>query len=98
MNTKYIKLNENKKKRNRYSQRVGLPFVERFQLGVVLQAALVDEELHPLEEGRRDGGRLLAEQHVNRLRGGNTQLARFARVASAALGVFAVHKAIYKKG
>lgn len=77
-----------------FSVDVRLPFVKRLHFGVVLQATLVNQELHALEERRRDGGRLLAQQHINRFRCGHAQLAVAARRVQAALGVLAVDQAI----
>jgi hypothetical protein len=71
-----------------------LPFIERFELGIVLQAAIVDQEFHALEERGSYGRRLFSKQDVDGFWGRHAQLAGAASVAATAFGVFAVNKAV----
>lgn len=78
----------------RVRARERLPFVKRLHFGVVLQATLVNQKLHALEERRRDGGRLLAQQHIDRLRRRHAQLAQPAGGVQTALRILAVHQTV----
>ena len=71
-----------------------LPFVESCPLDVGLEALVLDDELHLLEEGGREGGGLLAEEDVEGLRDGVAELTLGAHGALAALGVLAVGEAV----
>lgn len=68
-----------------------LPLVKGLQLGVVLQAALVDEELHALEERGSDCRRLLPQQHIDWLGSRNAKLRGLAHVTGTALWILAVN-------
>ncbi len=70
------------------------PLVEALPLDVALQSPVLDDELHPLEEGGGDGGRLLPQQDVDRVRHGVAQLALGADGVLAALGILAVGEAV----
>lgn len=75
-----------------------IPFVERLQSGVVLQTALVDDELHALEERGGDCWWLLPQQNVDRLGRTHAQLAEATGRILAALGVLAVHETVCGRG
>ena len=72
-----------------------LPFVEPLLLGVALEAAVLNDEPHPLVEGGRDGGWLLPQEDVDGGGHGVAQLGVFTGGRLAALGVLTVHQAIY---
>lgn len=71
-----------------------LPFVEPLLLGVALEAAVLDDEPHPLVEGGGDGGRLLPEQDVDGGGHGVAELGVFTGGRLATLGVLTVHQPI----
>lgn len=71
-----------------------IPFVERLEARVVLQASLVNQELHALKEGGRDGWRLFPQQDVDGFGRAHTQLAHATRGILATFGVLAVHESI----
>ena len=76
------------------ADRVSLPFIEAFLLGVALQAPVLYDEPHPLVEGSRDGWRLFPEENVNGSRDGVAELGVFTDWALAALRVLTVHQAV----
>ena len=59
------------------ADRVSLPFIEAFLLGVALQASVLYDEPHPLVEGGRDGWRLFPEENVNGSRDSVAELGVF---------------------
>ena len=71
-----------------------LPFVEPLLLGVALEAAVLDDEPHPLVEGGGDGGRLLPEQDVDGGGHGVAELGVFTGRSLTTLGVFTVHQPV----
>lgn len=71
-----------------------LPFVERVGPNVVLQTALLDQELCAFEKRRCDRGRLLAQQYVDGLRRRHAVLTAAAHVVQAAFRVLAVHETV----
>ena len=73
-----------------------LPLIEAVPLDVALHPLVLDDELHPLEEGRGDGGRVLPQQDVDRLRDRVTKLGLLTHGVFAALGIFTVGKTICK--
>ena len=70
------------------------PLVESLLLGVALQAAVLDDEPHPLVEAGGDGGRLLAQQDVDGGGDGVAELGVLAGGVLATLGVLTVHQAV----
>lgn len=73
-----------------YRGAVTLPFVKRFHLRVVLEAPLVDQELHALEERGGDCRWLFSQQNVNWFGRRHAELVRRAGSLCTALGVFTV--------
>lgn len=74
-----------------------LPLVEAGSLYVALESLVLDDELHPLEEGGRDGGRLLPQQDVDGLGHRVAQLAVLADWVLATLGILAIRQTIWKR-
>lgn len=72
------------------------PLVEGLLAGVVLQAALVDQEFHPLEEGSGDGGRLLSQKYVDRFRSRHAELTAATEAVRATLWVRAIDETVCK--
>ena len=71
-----------------------LPLVEAGPLDVALEPLVLDDELHPLEEGGRDGRGLLPEQDVDWLRHRVAELAVLADRVLTALGVLAIGQTV----
>ena len=76
------------------ADRVFLPFIEPFLLGVALQTPVLYDEPHPLVEGGGDGRRLFPEENVYGGGDGVTELGVFTDRALTALRVLAVHQAV----
>lgn len=72
----------------------GLPLIEGLGLGVVLQTAVLDHELHALEEGSGDGGRLFTQQDVDGFRRRHAELTAAAEMMRTTLRVLTVHQSI----
>ena len=83
---------KNEKRQPRHT--LSSPLVEALGGDVALHALVLDDELHPLEEGGGDRGRMLAQQDVYGLGHRVAQLAALADGALAALGILAVGQAI----
>ncbi len=73
------------------------PLVEALFGHVALHALVLYDELHALEEGGGDGGRVLPQQNVDWLRHSVAELAPLADWALAALGIFTVSQSIWKR-
>lgn len=71
-----------------------LPLVKSLLTRIVLQTTVVNQELHSLEEGGRDRGRLLSEQDVDGLGRRDAQLRAATGAVRAALGIGAVHETV----
>ena len=76
------------------ADRVLLPFIEPFLLGVALQPPVLYDEPHPLVEGRGDGWGLFPQENV--YGGGDcvTELGVLTDRTLATLRVLAVHQAV----
>lgn len=72
------------------------PLVEGLLAGVVLQAALVDQELHPLEERGGDGWWLLSQKYIDRLRSRHAKLTATTHMKRATFRVRAIDETVWK--
>lgn len=71
-----------------------IPFVECLQTGVVLQTALIDQELHAFEEGGSNRWWLFAKQNVNGLWCTDAQLAHATRWILTAFRILTIDQTI----
>lgn len=80
------------------SQKFILPLIECLEFGVILKAALVNDEFHAFEEGGGNGGRLLAEEDVDGLWTCDAQLIRHAGRLRTTFGILAISQTVWKIG
>ena len=76
------------------ADRVLLPFIEPFLLGVALQPPVLYDEPHPLVEGRGDGWGLFPQENVYWGGDGVTELGVLTDGTLTTLRVLAVHQAV----